>query len=99
LIQIKESKEGFLFKTAESLKKYPELRINTTTSFDTIVQSVIRHKKSFTTVKTALLDIIQKDWKKTGQCRLFLAKEPWDTARVSFAFQKSSPLTPIFNQQ
>ena len=37
LLQIKKSKEGALFKIGESLKKYPKLRINTTTSFDNIV--------------------------------------------------------------
>jgi len=42
---------------------------------------------------------MDKDLKETGQCRLYLAKEPWDTVRAAFGLQKNGQLTPIFNRQ
>ena len=85
-------------KIADSLRNYPELRIEYT-NIEIIVESVIKNQKAFTTVRSSLLDTMEKDLKKTGQCRLYLAKEPWDIIRAALALPKFSPLTSTFNQQ
>lgn len=84
-------------KIAESLNMYPELRIKTTREIT--VEWILKYQRSFTTVRSYLLDMMQRDYKATGQCRLYLAKEPWDIARTAFMLQKNSPLTPVFNRQ
>ena len=92
-----DAKEGVLVKIAESIKNHPELRLNG--SRDIAIESVIKYERSFTTVKSSLLDSMEKDFKKSGQCRLYLAKEPWDTARAALALKKSSHITTLFNRQ
>ena len=98
LIFVQSSKEGALSKIGESLIKYPELRLIRPTR-ELIVESIVEKQRSFTTVKSYLLSTMEKDMKETGQCRMYLAKEPWDTVRAAFGLQKDSQFTPTFNHQ
>jgi len=43
--------------------------------------------------------MIEKDLRMTGKCRVYIAKEPWDNAKLAFAFPKNSKLAPIFSKQ
>ena len=43
--------------------------------------------------------ILKNDLIKTGQCRLYLAKETWAAQRTAFGLPKFSPMIPIFNRE
>ena len=43
--------------------------------------------------------MLSKDFKRTNQCRLALAKENLFSDRLAFALQKSTPMTAIFNYE
>jgi len=86
------------------LRKYDQLRIVPTNAsqaskYKRDVDNVANNRMTFTNTRSNLLDMMEKDMKLTGECRAYLAKEPWDIARFAFAFPKHSKLTPIFNKQ
>lgn len=80
------------------MKYGPELR-REKTSRDTLIELITKRQRTFTTVRSFLLTMMENDFKKTGKCRLYLAKSPWDVARTAFILQKNSPLTPVVNRQ
>ena len=92
-------------KIGDLLRKYDsKLRIVPTNDSQAFknkrdVDKIFNLHMSLTNTRSNLLDIMEKDMKLTGECRAYLAKEPWDIARFAFAFPKNSKLTPIFNKQ
>jgi len=54
---------------------------------------------AYANTRSYMLDMMEKDFKMTGQCRVYIAKEPWGNARLAFAFPKNSKLTQVFNKQ
>lgn len=44
------------------------------------------------------MDIIKAEYKKTGQCSMQVAREPFEPAYGSFALQKNSPFTKTISQ-
>jgi len=93
-----KSESLVLSKIGDSLKMNPELRISPS-EVKNVVDLILKFRRSYTTEKAVLLSMIERDLKETGQCRLYLAQEPWDTARLAFALPKSSPLTLIFSNE
>lgn len=63
--------------------QYPEFRLFRPTRA-LIVELILEKQRSFTTVKSYLLSTMKKILKETGQCRLYLAKVHWDTAKAAF---------------
>jgi len=88
-----------LSKIGDSLREHPELRLTQADVEQHVADLIINHQRSYTMVKSELLIRMERDWKQTGQCRLYLAKKPWDMSRVALAFPKSSPLTHIFSTE
>lgn len=87
-----------LSKIGDSLRKYPELRL-TPEDVDHVADLIVDNKRSYTFEKSVLLSIMEEDLKKTGQCRLYIAKNPWDRAREALALPRSSPQTQIVSTE
>ena len=43
--------------------------------------------------------MIYNDFKRSGKCRLFIAKEQFSQNLFSFALQKSDPMTKSFSDE
>jgi len=95
----KNANSGPLLIIGNSMRKYPELNLNPSTSHDTAPELVVKHRRTFATGKSVLLTMIEKDMKDTGQCRLYLAKNTWAAQRTAFGLPKFSPMIPIFNRE
>jgi len=96
---IKGADSGVLFQIAESLRKYPELRLNPKTAYKEAPDLVVKQNKVFAAIKAVLLAMMEKDLKDTGQCRLYLANKPWGLHLSAIALPKFSPVILIFNHE
>ena len=92
-------KSTALSKIGDSLRKHPELRLSQKNVEEDVADFIVKYQRSFTRVKSNLLDIMERDLKKTGECRLYIAKEPWDKSWMGLGLQKSSPLTQTFSTE
>jgi len=88
-----------LLKIAESLRKYPELSLKTKTAYGEAPELVVKQRKVFGAIKSVLLAMMERDFKNTGQCRLYLAKKPWGVHLSAFGLPKFSPIILIFNHE
>lgn len=88
-----------LSKIGDSLREHPELRLTRADIKYRVADLIIDYERSYTMLKSDLLNIMERDFKRTGQCRLYIAKNPWDTTRMALGLPKSSPLTKIFNKE
>lgn len=88
-----------LSKIGDSLRKHPELRLTPADVKHRVADLIVDYERSYTMLKSDLLTIMERDLKATGQCRLYIAKKPWDTTRMALGLPKSSPLTRIFNKE
>ena len=88
-----------LLKIADSLRKYPELSLETKTAYGEAPELVVKQHKAFGAIKSVLLAMMEQDLKNTGQCRLYLANKPWGVHLSAFGLPKSSPIILIFNHE
>jgi len=88
-----------LLKIADSLRKYPELSLNPKTAYKEATGLVVKQNKVFAAIKAVLLDMMEKDLKNTGQCRVYLANKPWGVHLSALALPKFSPIILIFNRE
>ena len=96
---LKGANSGVLSKIGDSLRKYPELSLKTKTAYDEAPELVVKQQKVFGAIKAVLLAIMERDLKKTGQCRLYLANKPWGEHLSAFGLPKFSPIILIFNRE
>lgn len=87
---------GPLVKIRESLEKHPEYLLTDETN---MTELVAKERRAFAEERSALLARVDEDWKRTGKCRLSIAKKPYDISKVGLVLSKSSPWTNIFNEQ
>lgn len=96
----KNANSGVLLKIGDSLRKYPiELRLPSLTKIEKAAELVIEYQRTFTAQKSTLLAFMEEDLKATGQCRVYLAKKPWDTSQQALALPKFSPVVSTFNRE
>lgn len=95
-IILKKAKTGVLSKIGDSLRKYPELRLNFR---EHAIEYVIKYQRSFTSNKAGLLAMIEQDMKETNQCRLYLTKKSWETIKLALGLPKFSPIVQMYNYQ
>ena len=81
------------------MRKYPELSLKSDTAYDEAAELISKQHKVFAAIKAALLGVMEKDFKDTGQCRLYLASKPWGVVRQALALPKFSPIILIFNHE
>jgi len=88
-----------LLKIGDSLRKNPELSLNSKTAYEEGANIVATEHKVFTGGKASLLGVIEQDLKTSGQCRLYLANKPWGANKVALGLPKFSPIISIFNHE
>ena len=95
----KGADSGVLLKIGDSLRKFPELSLKSETAYEEAPELIVKQHKVFAAIKAALLGMMERDLKDTGQCRLYLASKPWGVVSKAFALPKFSPIILIFNQE
>ena len=93
------AKTDALSKIGDTMRKYPELRLSQKNVEEDVTDFIVKYQRAYTRVKSNLLIVMERDFKKTGQCRLYIAKEPWDKSWMGLGLQKSSPLTQTFSTE